>query len=313
MLVWIFLVFLFCTFVFTNFTTGFPLLDWYSGNLERKSNILNKILTPTSLHIVETTGLFWCLYTHRHFPSQFSLFGELLANLIVTLLLNWFTDLETIYTHMSVNGQKCFGFITLEALIDICRATSFIIIGYIITKKKYSPAPFTWVFDDFSKFIFEPTCIKVFMKYLQKKEPGMVDVLNKMMRLYNLDFDRRKHHASVDSGSHDNSSGMHSDANSNIGHPHDFRRGSSNSPISTGSRTLAIYNKTMMTSGSGMQGSARLSQETPQEIANVRSLFLELMDLLEPSFENFKNTGAAAALYKTFAEFERVSERSATF
>jgi hypothetical protein len=35
----------------------------------------------------------------------------------------------------------------------------------------YFPLPFAWIFRDFSKFIFEPYCIRIFESYLQEREP----------------------------------------------------------------------------------------------------------------------------------------------
>lgn len=35
----------------------------------------------------------------------------------------------------------------------------------------YFPYPFMWIFRDFSKFVFEPFCIRVFEGYLYSREP----------------------------------------------------------------------------------------------------------------------------------------------
>jgi hypothetical protein len=35
----------------------------------------------------------------------------------------------------------------------------------------YFPLPFAWIFRDFSKFIFEPYCIRIFEAFLQEREP----------------------------------------------------------------------------------------------------------------------------------------------
>jgi hypothetical protein len=47
------------------------------------------------------------------------------------------------------------------------------------TRKCYGlfPLPFTWIFRDLSKFIFEPVCLRVFRKYLVEKERAKVQYL----------------------------------------------------------------------------------------------------------------------------------------
>jgi len=57
------------------------------------------------------------------------------------------------------------------------------------------PLPFTWIFRDLSKFIFEPYCVHVFRKYLKEKEKASLFHLDEIMRIYLNSFkvDDKKH------------------------------------------------------------------------------------------------------------------------
>lgn len=79
-----------------------------------------------------------------------------------------------------------FSVFTANGMMEIIRAVVFIIIVKICTKDYYNlfPLPFTWVFNDFSKFVFEPMCIPVFCKYLQEIEPESSGYLEQLMKLY---------------------------------------------------------------------------------------------------------------------------------
>jgi hypothetical protein len=72
-------------------------------------------------------------------------------------------------------SESCvFGIWHYNTISDVFRCISFAIVLWYLTKKstmQYFPLPFTWIFKDLSKFIFEPTCIKVFQNYLQHEEP----------------------------------------------------------------------------------------------------------------------------------------------
>ena len=46
------------------------------------------------------------------------------------------------------------------------------------------PLPFTWIFRDLSKFIFEPYCVKVFRNYLKQEESSKIEYLDEIMRIY---------------------------------------------------------------------------------------------------------------------------------
>lgn len=61
----------------------------------------------------------------------------------------------------------------LLSIGEVVRSCSFVISLYVLTRKstEYFPFPFSWVFVDLTKFIFEPMCLQIFTKYLDKKEP----------------------------------------------------------------------------------------------------------------------------------------------
>lgn len=65
------------------------------------------------------------------------------------------------------------GLFNLAAFGEIVRSCSFILTLYALTRQSQavSPLPYSWVFEDLSKFIFEPTCLQVFVDYLEQKEP----------------------------------------------------------------------------------------------------------------------------------------------
>jgi len=54
------------------------------------------------------------------------------------------------------------------------------------------PLPFTWIFKDLSKFIFEPMCVKIFKNYLEKAEKGKSEYLDEIMRIYLRNTQYRK-------------------------------------------------------------------------------------------------------------------------
>lgn len=79
-----------------------------------------------------------------------------------------------------------FGTFSGNGLMEILRALIFIIIVKICTKDYYNlfPLPFTWIFNDFSKFVFEPMCIPIFCNYLNIMEPENAGYLEQLMKLY---------------------------------------------------------------------------------------------------------------------------------
>ena len=68
----------------------------------------------------------------------------------------------------------------------LVRAVTFISVLTFLTRKTkdFFPLPFTWIFKDLSKFIFEPMCLKVFRDYLDEKERGKSEYLDEIMQIY---------------------------------------------------------------------------------------------------------------------------------
>lgn len=65
------------------------------------------------------------------------------------------------------------GLMTMPYALNLARAALFIGFLALVARQAtfYFPYPFMWIFRDFSKFIFEPYCIRVFEGYLANKEP----------------------------------------------------------------------------------------------------------------------------------------------
>ena len=90
-------------------------------------------------------------------------------------------------------GTYCaFGILTSKGISDLLRALSFVASLAWYTRKTYAlfPLPFTWIFRDLSKFIFDPTCVSVFRKYLIKEERGKCEYLDQIMRIYLRSFNQ---------------------------------------------------------------------------------------------------------------------------
>ena len=88
------------------------------------------------------------------------------------------------------NELCIFGVFSAIGLGDILRAIAFMSSLIYCTRKCYGlfPLPFTWIFKDLSKFIFEPLCVKVFRQYLNEKEKGKSEYLEEIMRIYLRSF-----------------------------------------------------------------------------------------------------------------------------
>lgn len=85
------------------------------------------------------------------------------------------------------NTTYCvFGIFSPKAVGDIGRSLSFIATLYFVTinSSQMFPLPFTWIFRDLSKFIFEPMCVKVFRDYLKAKEKSKSEFLDEIMAIY---------------------------------------------------------------------------------------------------------------------------------
>lgn len=90
-----------------------------------------------------------------------------------------------------MGNMKClFGIVTLSGLGDLLRAVAYLSSLIYCTRKCYGlfPLPFTWIFRDLSKFIFEPLCVKVFREYLNEKEQNKSEYLEEIMRIYLRSF-----------------------------------------------------------------------------------------------------------------------------
>jgi hypothetical protein len=66
------------------------------------------------------------------------------------------------------------------------RAFTFVFFLFWFTRKCTDefPLPFTWIFKDLSKFIFEPMCVQIFRRYLEEKEGGQIEFLEEIMQIY---------------------------------------------------------------------------------------------------------------------------------
>lgn len=136
--------------------------------------------------------MFWSFYIHRHFPDEFSLSWEIFVNLVVGWLIDTFINVTNLRLSESKRQTDfCFFVVKLDAATDMFRCLTFVVIIYAITMRSfcYFPLPFTWVFKDFTKFLFEPTCVQIFMRYISEKHPERLDTLRRLMKLYSIEFD----------------------------------------------------------------------------------------------------------------------------
>ena len=110
-------------------------------------------------------------------------------------MINWYYEMiinKNLYKPITrPKGQTCImGIFTSNAFGDLLRLFAFFLSLMICTKKCYGlfPLPFTWIFRDLSKFIFEPVCVKVFRKYLEQKEKNKIQYLEQIMQMYISSF-----------------------------------------------------------------------------------------------------------------------------
>lgn len=112
-------------------------------------------------------------------------------------VLNWYNELlvnQDIFSNFTKDPNDkvtcILGIITLNGFGDILRALAYLGSLIYCTRKCYGlfPLPFTWIFRDLSKFIFEPLCVKVFREYLNEKEQGKSEYLENIMRIYLRSF-----------------------------------------------------------------------------------------------------------------------------
>lgn len=107
-------------------------------------------------------------------------------------LINWYYEM-VINNNMDNSGSQetCWlGIVTKNAFGDILRTISFFVALMSCTRKCSGlfPLPFTWIFRDLSKFLFEPVCVKVFRHYLLEKEKDKIEYLEQIMELYLSSF-----------------------------------------------------------------------------------------------------------------------------
>ena len=149
-----------------SYYTTYAALDWYS----KDSVVTMELLNITFFHILESLVLFYCYLINRHYPTEFNIKSEILLASTLNIVFNNMLEFSSFYN----TNDSCFlGLFHYNSFGDIVRLLGFILVLYIVTKKsdQYFPLPFTWIFKDLSKFIFEPTCIKVYRHYLIAKEP----------------------------------------------------------------------------------------------------------------------------------------------
>lgn len=110
------------------------------------------------------------LHSARHYPQEFNINSEV----FIALLINWFTNCHFEIFSTQIQNVCVFGIWHYNAFGDLMKNFGFIAVLFYLTNKSnyYFPLPFSWIFKDLSKFIFEPTCVAVFRKYLLKKEPN---------------------------------------------------------------------------------------------------------------------------------------------
>lgn len=157
----------------SNYYTMYRSLDWY----EPSAVISYKFTNQTYYHIIEALILLYCYVKHRHYPKEFNITQEIFWATMMNYLFNNHFEYLTIVDSGNENGCVM-GIIHFRALTDCIKALGFVVVLWYLTNKSdnYFPLPFTWIFKDLSKFIFEQTCLKVFRDYLAAKEPnGMLD------------------------------------------------------------------------------------------------------------------------------------------
>lgn len=117
--------------------------------------------------------------------------------------MNWYNELlvnQDIFSNFTKDPNDkvlcVLGIFTLNGMGDILRALAYLGSLIYCTRKCYGlfPLPFTWIFRDLSKFIFEPLCVKVFRKYLNEKEEGKSEYLEEIMRIYLRSFKEGESH-----------------------------------------------------------------------------------------------------------------------
>lgn len=214
-------------------------------------------------------------YIHRIFPKEFSLSREILLNLIVSWIISCIVD-GAYSSSGSGNAQKCvFNMFSGSFCVDILRFGLFMISLHITTARSFSyfPLPYTWIFEDFSKFLFEPKCVRVFLHYIKEKEPERLRTMNKLMKLYVSEFDKPKDSLTT--------SALSSQASTRLKSIGGYHTPACHSPTRADGRDVAS-----------------------------RVQFLELMRRLELSFIRYRRTRSFVALYTRLKRFEDIAEHT---
>ena len=126
----------------------------------------------------------------RNYPQEFSIFYELFIAFVTVYSVNWFFESQDTLNYLSklhINATDgcLFGIIDINFLGDIIRGYSFILTLFIISVRSTPefPLPFTWIFRDLQKFIFDPYSVKIFRNYLATKEKDMLIYLDEIMKM----------------------------------------------------------------------------------------------------------------------------------
>jgi hypothetical protein len=154
-----------------SYTTGYPSLDTYLSS-SRAGYIMSN---PTFLHIAEISLLFGSLVILRTYPREFLIKRELMFSLAVNVFCAFVGELTYNNRALGSSITDCFLYTyRMHYLLVVFRGLSFAMFMYWLSKRClfYFPLPFAWIFKDFSKFIFEPYCIRIFEAYLVQKEPA---------------------------------------------------------------------------------------------------------------------------------------------
>lgn len=254
--------------------TGYSSLDWYSSD---PPILVRALVTATTLHVFEICIMFFSFYIHRVFPKEFSLTRELVLNLMAGWVTNTLVNVFNAFRSQRKIPRCEFDTIHGDFAIDLLRATLLIVIIYITTISSftYFPLPYTWVFEDFSKFLFEPQCVRVFLNYLKVKEPSKLSIAHKLMKLYVTEFDRVSTNSKTRSNSNNSTRRFQSLANE---------------------QTYTMFQSTGKTES--------------VDVAS-RLQFLDLLGQLEGSFRRYRRTKSFMALFTRLKNFEDITEHAA--
>ena len=168
-------------------------------------------------------------------------------------------------------------FIRVASLVDLARCLAFITIYYRIALKisVNFPLPFTWVFQDFSKFVFLPECAMIFFKYVRSQEPDQVPVTDKLINLFVRGFETGRDSNGSSRGVRTGEHNLHS--------------------------TLRMNVPTIM----------EINNINTDPDSKARVEFLECLKQLEPCFERYKKTRSFKMLESRIKELERITEQGA--